>query len=375
MSDRPTLTLPKKPARSPAKPATETKTASAARPPRPRGASDPQGQDARDQKPRPTPAGRAPRPAAPGARPAPTPSTGRASAARSQGRAAGTAPPDAGQRRPPGSAEGPLRQRPPRPRPEGEMRAPARARREAPAPADDDERLVKRVMAELACSRSAAEQAIALGAVQVQGQLALEPGLRVGVRQNVLVDRALLEHGAPNATLLLHKPARNTPTQALRLLQAHTHWAQDPYPGAQAPGHLARQHCDIGLEQLGSGMLVFTQDATLRRRLQERMDALEQELLVDVREQVDAAGLQALAQLQQQPELRLPPYKVSLGSRGEQGTRLRFAIKGGHPGLVGYLCKMAGLTLLALHRTRIGRVALGAVPAGQWRYLGVHERF
>ncbi|MGQ0711157.1 MAG: hypothetical protein ACT4NV_15585 [Rhodoferax sp.] len=379
MSDRPTLTLPKKTPRAAARAAPGGKTTSSTPTPRPRSTGKAPGQEARP-----------PRGAKPARPPQATAEAGRASAARAQRPAAGAAPTGTGRagavarpgQRRAASAEGTPRprpegdtRRPARPGPEGEMRRPARPRREAPAPAQDDERLVKRVMAELECSRSVAEQAIALGAVQVQGQLALEPGLRVGAAQRVAVDRALLEHGAPSATLLLHKPARGTPAQALRLLQPHTHWAQDPYTGTQAPGHLARQHCDIGLEQIGSGLLVFTQDPQLRRRLQERMDTLEQELLVDVREAVDAQRLQVLAQLQQQPELRLPPYKVSLGSQGEQGTRLRFAVKGSHAGLVGYLCKQAGLNLVALHRTRIGRVGLGAVPAGQWRYLGAHERF
>jgi 23S rRNA pseudouridine2604 synthase len=30
---------------------------------------------------------------------------------------------------------------------------------------------------------------------------------------------------------------------------------------------------------------------------------------------------------------------------------------------------------VGLKRIRIGRVQLGQLPAGQWRYLGAHERF
>ena len=35
----------------------------------------------------------------------------------------------------------------------------------------------------------------------------------------------------------------------------------------------------------------------------------------------------------------------------------------------------AGLQVAAVRRLRIGRVALGPLPAGQWRYLGSDERF
>jgi 23S rRNA pseudouridine2604 synthase len=34
-----------------------------------------------------------------------------------------------------------------------------------------------------------------------------------------------------------------------------------------------------------------------------------------------------------------------------------------------------GLPIAAVLRTRLGRVALGQVPVGQWRYLAGYEKF
>ena len=56
-------------------------------------------------------------------------------------------------------------------------------------------------------------------------------------------------------------------------------------------------------------------------------------------------------------------------------SRLRFALKGGLPGQIAWLCDRAGLTLLQLKRLRIGRIPLASLPEGQWRYLATHERF
>jgi 23S rRNA pseudouridine2604 synthase len=39
------------------------------------------------------------------------------------------------------------------------------------------------------------------------------------------------------------------------------------------------------------------------------------------------------------------------------------------------MCEAVGLAVVALQRVRIGRVALGRLPPGQWRYLGPFERF
>jgi 23S rRNA pseudouridine2604 synthase len=36
---------------------------------------------------------------------------------------------------------------------------------------------------------------------------------------------------------------------------------------------------------------------------------------------------------------------------------------------------MVGLKVLGLKRVRIGRVKLGNLPEGQWRYLGPDEQF
>jgi 23S rRNA pseudouridine2604 synthase len=39
------------------------------------------------------------------------------------------------------------------------------------------------------------------------------------------------------------------------------------------------------------------------------------------------------------------------------------------------MCEQVGLDVVGLKRVRIGSIVLGALPAGQWRYLGEHERF
>jgi 23S rRNA pseudouridine2604 synthase len=71
----------------------------------------------------------------------------------------------------------------------------------------------------------------------------------------------------------------------------------------------------------------------------------------------------------------LPQVKVSLNSTGEGSSKLRFAIKGSHPGLIAYLCERVGLEIKSMKRLRIGRVGMGPLAAGQWRYLQAHERF
>jgi len=39
------------------------------------------------------------------------------------------------------------------------------------------------------------------------------------------------------------------------------------------------------------------------------------------------------------------------------------------------MCELVGLKVVGLKRVRIGSVRARALPLGQWRYLGDHERF
>jgi 23S rRNA pseudouridine2604 synthase len=71
----------------------------------------------------------------------------------------------------------------------------------------------------------------------------------------------------------------------------------------------------------------------------------------------------------------LPALKVSLNSTSEGSSKLRFALKGVHPGLIAYVCERVDLQIVSMKRLRVGRVALSQLAPGQWRYLHPHERF
>ena len=55
--------------------------------------------------------------------------------------------------------------------------------------------------------------------------------------------------------------------------------------------------------------------------------------------------------------------------------QLRFVLREGKKRQIRRMCEQVGLKVTGLKRIRIGRVLLGQLPAGQWRYLGAHERF
>jgi len=55
--------------------------------------------------------------------------------------------------------------------------------------------------------------------------------------------------------------------------------------------------------------------------------------------------------------------------------QLRFVLTEGKKRQIRRMCEQVGLHVVGLKRIRIGRVVLGNLPVGQWRYLGADERF
>ena len=72
--------------------------------------------------------------------------------------------------------------------------------------------------------------------------------------------------------------------------------------------------------------------------------------------------------LDEQP---LKPAQVSW----QNERHLRIVLREGRKRQIRRMCELVGLQVTSLKRIRIGRVTLGELPSGQWRYLGPFERF
>lgn len=234
-------------------------------------------------------------------------------------------------------------------------------------------RLSKCVMQLAHCSRSQAEQYIAGGWVQVDAKVVEDPAYRVH-SQAVRLDPAATLLQATSVSLLLNKPSAHAFSNSA-LLTMNTHWSGDDSPVRPLQRHFQALQACVPLEQGATGLVVFSQDWRILRKLQEDANVIEHELIADVAGQPDAETIQDITAFLKNPRNALPPTQCSLSSSKPERSQLRFAIKGAHPGLIAHICAAVGLDLLALRRIRIGRVALRELPLGQWRYLANEERF
>jgi len=239
-------------------------------------------------------------------------------------------------------------------------------------------RLSKRMAALGICSRREADEWIEKGWVRVDGERITQLGTRTTPEQKITIDRAAKSEQQQRVTILLHKPVGFVSGQAeadykpaSTLIGPTTHWQDDPsgigFRPAQLRGLAPAGRLDID----STGLLVLTQDGRVARQLIGADARLEKEYLVRVEGKIDAAQL---ALLRHGMVLDgVPLRRADVGWLNED--QLRFVLTEGRNRQIRRMCELVGLKVLGLKRVRIGRVMLGHLPRGQWRFLGLDEHF
>jgi 23S rRNA pseudouridine2604 synthase len=247
-------------------------------------------------------------------------------------------------------------------------------------------RLNKR-MAELGlCSRREADDWIARGWVRVDGAVAVM-GLQVTPDARIEVDSKAKGQQLQQVTIVLNKPigyvsgqAEDGYQPAVVLVQPRNHWAGDAAKLRFAPQQLKGLAPAGRLDIDSTGLLVLTQDGRIARQLIGEDSTMEKEYLVRVSYGNVAADVQRAFPSTQLARLR---HGLSLDGQALKPARvdwqnpeqLRFVLTEGKKRQIRRMCEQVGLRVEGLRRVRIGRVMLGQLPVGQWRYLGPNERF
>jgi 23S rRNA pseudouridine2604 synthase len=215
-------------------------------------------------------------------------------------------------------------------------------------------------------------------------------------QQQISVAPEATQQQAQRVTILVNKPigyvsgqAEDGYEPAVVLVTPANRWAGDRAASLRfSPAHLRHLAPAGRLDIDSTGLLVLTQDGRIAKQLVGERSAIEKEYLVRVRwadperahaefgagDLMHAFPAERLDRLRHGLELDgkpLEPAKVSW----QNETTLRFALHEGRRRQIRRMCEAVGLAVVALQRVRIGRVALGRLPPGQWRYLGPFERF
>jgi 23S rRNA pseudouridine2604 synthase len=242
---------------------------------------------------------------------------------------------------------------------------------------------VSKRMSELGmASRREADEWIARGWVYVDGA-PVELGTRVLPQQRITLDGRARKEQQALVTVVLNKPmgyvsgqAEDGHEPARVLITGDNHWRADP-----SPQHFRREHL-VSLVPAGRldidsvGLLVLTQDGRIAKELIGQDSEIEKEYLVRVvmknpHNELSPASMQLLRHGLELDGEPLKPARVEWADP----EQLRFVLKEGKKRQIRRMCEAVGLKVLRLKRVRIGRVMLGDLPTGKWRYLRDDERF
>lgn len=229
------------------------------------------------------------------------------------------------------------------------------------------------------CSRREADEYIAKGLVRVNGEIVSELGTKVMPDARISLEAEALKNQKRLATIIVNKPIGYVSGQpepgyepAIRLVNDRNQFGL---------GKRTLQRGDLqGIAVIGrldidsQGLLIFSQDGRLAKKIIGENSEIEKEYIVRV---------QYLG-----PEPRLPDEKLKLlnyglSIDGEKLRRanvewinddqLRFILREGKKRQIRKMCEMVGLQVKGLKRVRVGKLMLGDLPEGRWRFLGDNE--
>jgi len=247
---------------------------------------------------------------------------------------------------------------------------------------------LSKLMSELGlCSRREADEWIEKGWVLVDGERIDTLGTKVRPDQRIDIDPAAQAAQASQVTVLIHKTVGYVSGQAedgyqpaITLVTPENRWEGDRSGIRFSVAHL-RQLAPAGRLDIDStGLLVLTQDGRIAKQLIGGHSEIDKEYLVrvaygehtvDVESHFPPESLALLRHGLSLDDVPLKPAQVSW----QNGEQLRFVLREGKKRQIRRMCELVGLEVIGLKRVRMGRVMLGALPPGQWRYLGPDESF
>ena len=239
-------------------------------------------------------------------------------------------------------------------------------------------RLSKLMSEQGLCSRREADSYIERGWVLVDGQPVSELGTKILPTQRITLNRAAQNKQQMRVTILLNKPigyvsgqAEDNHKPAVTLINAASHFPADKSLLQFHPLHLNGIAPAGRLDIDSQGLLVLTQDGRIAKQLIGEDSPIEKEYLVRVQGKIIGNGLTMLKHGLKLDEKLLKPAKVTW----QNDDQLRFILQEGKKRQIRRMCELVGLKVTGLKRVRIGKIKLGDLPVGQWRYLGEGEAF
>jgi 23S rRNA pseudouridine2604 synthase len=219
------------------------------------------------------------------------------------------------------------------------------------------------------CSRREADEYIEKGLVYVNGQQInqlghkVQPDVRITLAKEALVQQKNL------ITIMLNKPIGYVSSQAedgyqpsIKLLKP-----ENFYGAGKKINPLNLENLAVAgrLDIDSQGLLIFTQDGRVAKKIIGENSEVEKEYLVRVRGHLKDSDLNLLNHGLSLDGNPLKPAVVEWINEDQ----LRFILKQGRKRQIRRMCELVGLEVLGLKRVRLGHLMLGNLPEGCWQLV------
>jgi 23S rRNA pseudouridine2604 synthase len=239
---------------------------------------------------------------------------------------------------------------------------------------DEPIRLSKLMAQRGICSRREADAFIEQGLVIVDGEVISQLGTKVLPNVEIKLARQASQQQDKLVTIILHKPIGYVSAQpednyqpAIKLITRENQFGESRL--RLRPEHMKGLAAAGRLDIDSQGLLLFTQDGRIAKKIIGDNGKIEKEYIVRVEGLLPDNRLQLLRHGLELDGKPLKPARVEWINEDQ----LRFVLTEGKKRQIRRMCEMVGLRITGLKRVRIGKIKLGHLPEGKWRFLEVGE--
>jgi 23S rRNA pseudouridine2604 synthase len=224
------------------------------------------------------------------------------------------------------------------------------------------------------CSRREADAFIAQGLVLVDGRIVDRLGVKVSPEAHIALAPQAFKQQTSLVTIILNKPVGYVSgqpepgyTPAIKLITPANMYGRSELKlrAEHTKGLAVAGRLDIDSQ----GLLLLTQDGRIAKRIIGENSKVEKEYLVRVAGSLPDEKLQLLRHGLELDGKPLRPAQVEWINP----QQLRFILNEGRKRQIRRMCELVGLKVTSLKRVRIGKIRLGSLPEGKWRFLNPNE--
>lgn len=228
-------------------------------------------------------------------------------------------------------------------------------------------------------SRRTTEQWVENKWISVDGEVLASPGQTIHPHSFILLSPKAQEAVSDQVTVILNKPPGFVSTfndpkyaHALSLIQKKNFYKpKDPERSHYSLSYKEFDPVKLGpagrLDAPSRGLIIYTQDGTLAKRIIGEESTIDKEYIVKVKGSITEDKIKKLCFGLKLDGQKLKPAEVSVIHK--ESKTLRFILHEGKNRQIRRMCQLVDLQVVDLLRIRIGQLRLEDLPEGQWQFF------